>query len=189
MTMTTPNENYPYPEYTDPANFPAQQQAFAVAVDTDMQLLKTGIDQALDEPSARASRPAGTQAVATGVDTNVSYTTENYDNNSIVNLGTSTTDFTITTPGTYLLTGSVNCQPDGSATGAAALIMQSSAGTTPNPVGTSRNLDNDKDTSLSCTTLHRVPTAPETIRMFVRHNHGANLNISIAQLTVTRIGL
>lgn len=188
MGGVTPNNAYPFPTYGDPANFPQQQQLFASAVDNDLQVLKQAIDLALDEPSARASRPAGTQVVATGTNVTVSYSTEDYDNNAIVNLGGSATDFVISTPGIYLLTGSVNVQPDGSATGAAALIMQSSAGTTPNPVGTSRQLDNDKDTSLSCTTLHRVPTAPETINMFVRHNHGANLNISIAQLTVTRIG-
>lgn len=188
MGGVTPNQAYPFPTYGDPTNFPQQQQLFASAVDNNLQVLKNAIDLALDEPSARASRPAGTQAVATGTNVFVSYTTEDYDNNGIVNLGGSTTNFTINTPGTYLLTGSINATPDGSATGTAALIMQSSAGTVPNPVGTSRQLDNDKDTSLSCTTLHRVPTAPETISMFVRHNHGASLNFSIAQLTVTRIG-
>jgi hypothetical protein len=187
MSGTTPLRSYPYPTYGDPASFPSQQAAFATAVDTDLQALKVSIDEALDEPSARASRPAGTQAIATGVNVTVSYTTEDYDNDGIVNLGGSSTDFVIQTPGTYLLTGSVNMQPDASSTGSAALIMQSSVGTVPNPVGTSRRLDNDKDTSLSCTTLHRVPTAPETITMFVRHNHGVSLNASIAQLTVTRI--
>lgn len=188
MTMNTPNRAYPYPEYVNPANFPAQDQTLATAIDTDLDTnLRDPIVQALDEPSARASRPAGTQAVANATNVTVSYTTENYDNNAIVNLGASATDFVIQTPGTYLLTGSVNVTPDGAAGGSAALIMQSSAGVVPNPVGTSRQLDNDKDTSLSCTTLHRVAVAPETITQFVRHNHGAALNISIAQLTVTRI--
>lgn len=187
MTMTTPNRNYPYPEYNEANNFPTQDQALATAIDTDLQNnLAVPIADALDAPSARASRPAGSQAAATGTNVTLSYTTENYDNDAIVNLAGSATNFVIQSPGVYLLTGSVNAQPDGSATGAAALIMQSSLGTVPNPVGTSRNLDNDKDTSLSCTTLHQA-VAAEVITMFVRHNHGANLNFSIAQLTVTRI--
>lgn len=187
MSLNTPNRSYPYPEYTDVNNFPTHDQALATAIDTDLQNnLAVPIADALDAPSARASRPAGAQVVATGVNTTLSYTTENYDNDNIVNLAGSATNFTIQSPGIYLLTGSVNAQPDGSATGAPALIMQSSAGTVPNPVGSSRNLDNDKDTSISCTTLHQA-VAGEVITLFVRHNHGANLNMSIAQLTVTRI--
>lgn len=188
MTLTTPLRNYPYPQYTDAANFPAQQQAFALAVDSDINTsLQQPITAALDAPSARASRPVGTQAIANATTVTLSYTVEDYDNAGFVNLGTSTTNFTINTAGVYLLTGSVNFIPDGSATGAAVLIIQSSTVALPFVVGTSRNLDNDKDTSLSCTTLHRVTTTPETINLIVRHNHGASLNVSIAQLTVTRI--
>lgn len=188
MPLNTPNRGYPYPVYTDVGNFPARDQALATAIDTDMNTnLKVPINLALDEPSARASRPTGVQVIPTGVNTNIQFTVENYDNNGIVNLGTSATDFTIQTVGTYLITCSVNIQPDGTATGTAALILTSSGGVTTNPIGTSRQLDNDKDTSLTGTTLHRVGTVPETINMLVRHNHGANLNASIAQLTVTRI--
>lgn len=188
MTMNTPNRGYPYPEYTEANSFPAQDQALATAIDTDLNTnLRDPIVQAFDEPSARASRPTGSQAVATGVDVTLSYTTENYDNNSMINLAGSATNVVIQTPGVYLLTGSANVQPDGTATGAAALILASSGGVVPNPAGTSRNLDNDKDTSLTVTTLHRVATVPETITQLVRHNHGASLNISIAQLTATRI--
>lgn len=187
MTQFTTNRNYPYPEYTDAADFPAQDQALATAIDTDLQNnLAVPVAEALDAPSARASRPAGSQAAGTGVNVTLSYTTENYDNDNIVDLGVSATNFTIQSAGVYLLTGSVNAQPDGSATGAIALIMQSSLGTVPNPVGTSRNLDNDKDTSLTCTTLHQA-AAGEVLTLFVRHNHGASLNMSIAQFTVTRI--
>lgn len=188
MTLNTPNRNYPYPQYGDLANFPAQQQAFATAVDTDINTnLEVPLTEALDEPSARASRPLGTQAVANATNVTLTYTVEDYDNDAIINLGGSTTNLVIQTPGVYLLTGSVNFTPDGAAGGAAALIIQSSAGTVPNPGGSSRNLDNDKDTSLTCTTLHNVPVAPETLTLFVRHNHGASLNVSIAQFTVTRI--
>ena len=187
MGGVTPLRNYSFPTYGDPTNFPQQQQLFANNVDLDIQgNIVNDINTALDAPSARASRPSGTQSIATGTNVLVSYTVENYDNAGFVNLAGSATDFTLNA-GTYLLTGSINAQPDGSATGTAALIMQSSGGSVPNPVGTSRQLDNDKDTSLSCTTLHRVTGLSETINMFVRHSHGANLNFSIAQLTVTRI--
>lgn len=187
MTATT-SRGYPFPEYDDANSFPAQDQALATAIDTDLNTnLRAPILLALDEPSARASRPSGAQAVATGVDTTLSYTTENYDNNGMINLAGSATNVVIQTPGTYLISGSANAQPDTSATGALGLVLTSSGGVTLNPGGSSRDLDNDKDTSVSITTLHRVTVVPETITLVARHNHGASLNVSIAQLTVTRI--
>jgi hypothetical protein len=187
MTATT-SRGYPFPEYDDANSFPAQDQALATAIDTDLDMnLRDPIVLALDEPSARASRPAGTQAIANNTDVALSYTTENYDNNGMINLAGSATNVVIQTTGTYLISGSANAQPDTSATGALALVLTSSGGVTLNPGGSSRDLDNDKDTSVSITTLHRVTVVPETITLVARHNHGASLNVSIAQLTVTRI--
>ena len=188
MAGTTPFRSYPYPTYGDATNFPTQQQAFATAVDTDIDTnLNDAISAELDAPSARASRPSGTQAIANATNVTISYTTEDYDNAGIVNLGGSATNFVIPTAGVYLITGSFNMQPDAAAGGSIALTINSSGATMPIPGGSSRQLDNDKDTSVTATTLHQVVTAPETITMVARHNHGASLNASIAQLTVTRI--
>lgn len=184
----TLNRNYPYPEYVDLANFPAQSQALAGAIDTDLSInLEVPSDEAREASSVRAFRGTGTQVIPTGANTTLAYDlAETYDNDNMYNGGVSLTNITVQTVGTYLLSGSVNLAPDGSATGSAALIVQSTGPVT-NPVGVSRPLDDLRFTSLSCTTLHRVAVVPETLTLFVRHNHGANLTASIAQITATRI--
>jgi hypothetical protein len=183
---TTPNRGYPYPDYADPANFPADHAALALAVDADMNALFVASDAAYDQPSARATRMAN-QAVATGVNVTLTYTAEAYDNDAIFDLGTSTSNMVIQTPGVYLVSGSITIGSDGAAGGAVALILSSTGALLANPFGMSRELDNDRETSLSYTTLHYVPTTPETLSQTVRHNHGASLNVTNAQFTVTRI--
>ncbi|MGW0034666.1 hypothetical protein ACWDXD_33235 [Streptomyces sp. NPDC003314] len=186
--MPTTSRGYSYPAYTDLTNFPAQIQDLALDIDADVTAnLQSGAAAALNMPSCRVARTSGSQAIANNTNVTLTYTTETYDSGAFFNIGTSATNLVVQTPGVYLLAGSVNIAPDGSATGAAALIMASSAGLVPNPIGVSRNLDNDKHTSLACTTLHYVPVAGEILTMLVRHNHGASLNAEIAQFTVTRI--
>lgn len=189
MASTTPNRGYTYPEYTDANNFPAQDQLLATQIDTDLQNnLQVPITRALDAPSVRTFRGTGTQAVAAGVNVTLAYDLlPTYDNDNMYDGTVSLTNVIVQTVGTYLLTGSVNLASTGVAGGAAALVMASTGGIIPNPIGVSRNLDNDKTTSLSCTTLHRVPVVPETLTMFVRHNHANPLTASVAQFTVTRI--
>jgi hypothetical protein len=187
--LTTPNRGYSYPEYTDPANFPTQIQDLATDVDLDVtNNLDVALDEALDQPSCRVFRDVGTQIIPAGANTTLTYSAvPTYDNNLFFDFAISPSNVVVRTPGVYLMTGSVNLAPSGAAGGAAALIMASTGGVIANPVGVSRNLDDNQTTSLSCTTLHNVGTVPETITMFVRHNHGASLNASFAQLSLTRI--
>lgn len=188
MTLNTPNRNYPYPEYTDANNVPSQLQALATAVDNDLlNFLETPTNERLDTPSVRVTRSVGTQAVAANVNVIMQYDPiETYDNDGMYNSGVSNTNVVINTAGTYLLTGSVNLAPTGAAGGSVALIVMSTSGTTPNPVGVSRPIDNDKATSLSCTTLHRA-NAAEVLTLIVRHNHANPLTASGAQFAATRI--
>lgn len=183
----TPNRGYPYSDYADPANFPADHAALALAVDSDMDALFDAATLAYDEPSARATRMAN-QNIAANVNVTLTYTAEAYDNDNIFDLGVSTSNMRIQTPGVYLVSGSMTIGSDGAAGGAVALIAASTGALLANPFGVSRELDNDRETSLSYTTLHYVPTTPETLSQFVRHNHGAALNVTNAQFTVTRIG-
>ena len=154
----TINRGYPYPEYSDPADFPAQSQALATAIDTDLfNNLETPVNEAFDEPSVRAFRGTGTQVIPTGANTTLAYDlVETYDNDNMYNGGVSLTNITVQTVGTYILSGSVNLAPDGSATGSAALIV-TSTGPVLNPVGVSRPLDDLRFTSLSCTTCGSTP--------------------------------
>lgn len=187
MPQNTPNRGYTYPNYPDVADFPAQIQDLATDIDTDLfNNLETPVNEAIAEPSVRVFN-SGSQVIPTGVNTPLVYDFgETFDNDNMYDGAVSLSNITVQTVGTYVLTGSVNLAPDGSATGSAALIVQST-GPVLNPVGVSRPLDDLRFTSLSCTSLHRVDTVPETLSLIVRHNHGANLTASIAQFTVTRI--
>lgn len=182
----TPNRGYPYPDYADPANFPADHAALALAVDADLNAIFTARDAAYDQPSARAIRSGGVLAVPANVNTTVVYNSETYDNDGIFDLAAPTA-MVIQTPGVYFVSGSITMAPSGAAGGAVALIAASTGALLANPFGVSRELDNDRETSLSYTTLHYVPAAPETLTQFVRHNHGAGLSLTNAQFTVTRI--
>lgn len=188
MTLNTPNRNYPYPEYTDANDFPTQLGALATAVDTDLQgVLEAPILERLDTPSVRVIRTIGTQAVAANVNVTLQFDPiETYDNDSMYAGGVSVTNVTIQTTGTYLLTGSASVLPTAVAGGSVALIVMSTSGTTPNPVGVSRPLDNDKATSLSCTTLHRG-TSGEILTLIMRHNHAGALSAIAPQFAATRI--
>lgn len=188
MTLNTPNRGYPYPEYTDANNFPAQLQALATAVDNDyLNNLETPILERLDTPSVRVVRGVGTQAVAANVNVTLQYDPiPTYNNNGMYNGGVSVTNITVQTTGTYLLTASASVLPSGAAGGSVAVIIMSTSGTTPNPVGASRPLDNDKATSVSVTTLHRA-TVGEVLTLIMRHNHGGALTAVSAQFAATRI--
>lgn len=187
MPGSTPNRSYPYPLYGETQDFPTDMQALALAVDTDVaNNLADPIALALDQPSVRVHRSIS-QAVVQNVNVTLTYNTEVYDNDNMANLGVSNTTVTVNTPGFYLVSGSVTIAPSGAAGGAVALVLVSSGGILTNPVGISRALDNDKDTALSYTTLHYVPTTPETLSQFARHNHGAGLTSTAAHFTVTRI--
>lgn len=187
MPGLTPNRSYPYPLYSETQDFPTDMQALAVAVDNDVKNnLEDPIALALDAPSVRVHR-SGSQAIVQNVNVTMTYNVEVYDNDGMADLFVSNTTVTVNTPGIYLVSGSVVVQPSGAGGGAIALVLVSSGAILTNPVGISRAIDNDKDTSVSYTTLHRVPLGGETLSQFVRHNHGAGLSSPTAHLTVTRI--
>lgn len=182
----TPNRLYDYPAYADTQNFPAQIQALATDIDTDLDVnVSDPITLELNAPSAQVLQ-ASTQVVAPNVDTTLTYNTELVDNNGMVNLGVSNTQVIVQTPGIYLITGGVNVAFSGSSGGAFALLLKST-GAILDLVGESRALDADKPTSIGYVTLHYVPTVPETLTLVGRHNHPVNLTTSGAQMVVTRI--
>lgn len=178
----TPNRGYPYPDYTNVADFPAQYQAFITALDADLDVIRDAAEAALDEPSVRVAF-LGVTVVPQNVNTTVTYNLEEYDNDNMFNIGVSTSNVTINTTGIYLVSGSLTMASDGAAGGAVALIPNVGV----NPFGVSRALDNDKETSLSYTTLINATVVPQVVNQTVRHNHGAALNLTNAQFTLTRI--
>jgi hypothetical protein len=96
---TTANRNYPYPDPTDPADFPQGMQDLAEAVDTDVQAL---VDSLAFTPFCvvTASVP---QSVSSATTTELKYDTVTYDNDSIANLGADAYGLTPPTSGLYFL--------------------------------------------------------------------------------------
>lgn len=100
MPASTPVYNIPYPcsgENIDCDIFADWAEAIQAAVSTT----RTIQGRVLNRPAARASG-SGQGGFALGVNTNMIYQTENYDNNGIVNLGSDNSAFTIQTAGWYL---------------------------------------------------------------------------------------
>lgn len=75
MPQNTPERSYPYPCYSDLTDFPAQMEAFADAVDLDVQTLEDDIAAGLDRVALRISRSTdlsvanNTNTAVTWVDT------------------------------------------------------------------------------------------------------------------------
>lgn len=96
---TTANRNYPYPDASDPADFPQGMQDLAEAVDTDVQLL---VNSLAFVPFCVITGDTPT-LVQTATTTELTYTTVTYDNDGIANLALDPTGFTPPTPGLYFL--------------------------------------------------------------------------------------
>jgi hypothetical protein len=104
MPSSTPVYNIPFPcagENIDCDIFEDWAQAIQDAI-VDTRALETRI---LNRPSARASGTAQAAFVA-GVNTNLVYQTEDYDNNAIVDLVADSSRFLIQTTGWYLFASS-----------------------------------------------------------------------------------
>ena len=183
MPANTPR-GYAYPLYTDPANATAQIAAFATAVDTDVQAQANRISGALNYPSVRISATAN-QSIAISTDTYATFATEDYDNDSMANLGVNNDRITFTTAGIYLVSAEVNFVNNLNATtnGRAVVLVSS----TLNEIAwNSLRGTTAADTEETLPYLHQA-TAGEFLRVRVRHNSGAAVNISARSLSATRV--
>jgi len=182
MPANTPR-GYPYPLYSDPANFPAQSQAFATAVDTDVQAQVASIADALQSPSAAVSATAN-QAIANTTITVVTFATEDYDNAAMANLGVNNDRLTITETGFYLLSAFVTFATNGNAAGGRAMQIANLGGTAygrQSLRGSATEL-----VELSCTTAVSL-TAADVIRVVVRQTSGASENITARAFSATKV--
>lgn len=188
MPQNTPR-GYPYPLYTDAANFPAQSQAFATAVDADVQALVNARNTALTaSPSCRVSATAN-QAIAANTDTFVTFAVEDFDNAAMGNLGVNNDRITFTSTGFYLIHAEVNFTSNGNATvngrSGQLLYLGSAFGQAPLRVRGAQSMDSE----WSVTTLARCTVAGASVRVSVRQDSGAALNISARSLAVTKVGI
>lgn len=185
MTANTPR-GYTFPQYSDPANFPAQIQDFAQDVDTDVQAQVDATNAALNAPSARASASAN-QAVAAGVFVFATFAVEDYDNAAMVNLGVNNDRITFTSTGIYLVEAQVNFAPNGNATvnGRKGAIVQNLLGSseTHNTVPGIQTFASE----LSISTLINVVTIGDYVRLRVIQDSGAALNIDARSISATKV--
>jgi hypothetical protein len=103
---TTANRSYPYPDPTDPADFPQGMQDLAEAVDLDIQAL---VNSLVTIPFCVITRDTPQSVPFSGTELNLGYTTVNYDNDNMVNLAADNTSIYPTTAGLYFLHASVRC--------------------------------------------------------------------------------
>lgn len=184
MTANTPR-GYTYPLYGDPANFPAQVQDFAQDVDLDVQGLVNTTTAALNQPSARVVATAN-QAIAANTNTFLTFATEQYDNAAMGNLGTNNDRLTFTSTGIYLIHGEVNFSSNGNATvGSRSGVFVFNFGSL-TPYQTLRGAQ-AADTEMSLTYLYQVGTVGDFVRLQVRQESGAALNVSARSLSATKV--
>ena len=184
MPANTPR-GYTYPVYGDLANPPAQILDFATDVDTDVAALVARQTAALNRPSARVSASAN-QAIAANTNVFATFATEEYDNAAMANLGVNNDRLTFTETGIYLVTAEVNFSSNGNATvnGRSMLFVGNLYG---NLAHDSRRGAQNMDTEMTITTLYQVNTVGDFIRVEVRQESGAALNISARSFSATRV--
>jgi hypothetical protein len=185
MPANTPR-GYTYPLYSDTQNFPAQIQDMALDIDADVQDVYDQVAQAYNQPTGHIS--AAGQVIPSNVSTTCIFSSEDYDNDGMVDLGVNNTRIQIQTPGIYMLNGFIRILGNGNATlSGAGLTLASSGGVVANPAVSSKRLDNDKKTAICATTIHITLAAGDNITMFVRHNNPASVTLDIAELFATRL--
>lgn len=187
MPETTPR-GYPYPLYTDTADFPAQLQDLAEAVDTDIEALFNRLTAGLNMAACRVQASLVNQNIPVSTDQIASYTTEVYDNAGMFSLGTSNTTMTFTQTGLYIAMGRSTFQPNGNATVNARQISLVSSGTMGVLGRRAVQGSQTEATAVALTVPPFFAAAGDTLTMIQRQNSGAALNSSTRSLMVARIG-
>jgi len=185
MPANTPR-GYTYPLYGDLANPPAQIQDFAQDVDTDVAALEVRRVAALNRPSARVIATAN-QNIPANTNTIVTWATEEYDNAAIANLGVNNDRLTLVQTGWWLVTAEINFASNGNATVNGRMALFAPNFSADKGHQTLRGAQN-MDTEMSLVMLYRCVTAGDYIRVTVRQESGAALNISARSFSVTKVG-
>lgn len=184
MPLNTPR-GYTYPLYSDPADFPADIQNFAQDVDVDVAALVASQATALAAPSARVSATAN-QSIAVSTNVFATFATEDYDNAAMANLGVNNDRITFTSTGLYLIHAEANFVQNGNATtNGRRIVIFTNLG---NEIAwESRRGAQSMDTEVSLIMPYNVAVVGDFVRMQVRHNSGAAVNISARSLSATKV--
>lgn len=183
------SRGYTYPLYTDPMDPAAQLQDLATDVDTDMQNLINLIAAARDRPSVRITGGATPdQSIAPNTDTLATFSSEQFDNDNMADLGTNNTRIQLHQSGIYLLTGRISFQGTGGTGAVASMRLNSTGGLIAVPGRISMVMDDTQQTQLTVEQLHRVgATVPDNITLTVRHTFTSNVLLAARSLTATKV--
>lgn len=189
MPDTTVPRGYPYPVYDDaPMNFPAAIQGLATAVDTDMTLNETRIEDAFDRPSVRMTASAN-QNVVNNIATTASFAGGllPYNNGGMGDLANNR--LVITQPGVYWVSGRITLTAPGvGALYNLRIALLSSAGLIPTVAITSRTASSVQETALSVSGLHyKAPGGSDFITLQVLHNALALRGMTFRNICATKI--
>lgn len=175
---------YTYPPYGQTQNVPADIEVLARDIDADVQALYNNVNGAIYAPSAAVSF-AGLTPLASGVTTDWAFTSEDYDNAGMVNLGVDPTDISITEAGVYVVTGWAEFAAAGVTTNSVGVFLMST--TAPLNIATRTAApDNDKRTEISVTGM-TFGNVGDDFTLALRQTTGAPLNIQFAKLVVTKV--
>lgn len=184
MPANTPR-GYTYRLYSDPANPPADIQDFATDVDTDVQSLVSLTTTVLNAPSARVSASAN-QSIPANTPTFVTWAVEEYDNAAMANLGVNNDRLTFTSTGIYLVHAEINHASNGNATvgGRGGTLTQNLSSQTASHI--TPGIQNTA-VEWSLTDLIQVNTIGDFVRVSLRHNSGAAVNIDVRSFSATKV--
>lgn len=189
MPGTTPNRSYPFPLLSETQNFPTDIQNLANAIDADVEALDNAIQAAYNRDSVRVVGPVGgTQAIPTGgAGATVTYSTEEYDNAGMANLGVSNDRITFQQSGFYLVTAHVTFAAGPNTTFGFFAVLTSTGTPVTQPAFMSRQGHNTRPTNITITAPQYADSAGDTVRLIVGHNAGVNVNVTRCSLTATLI--
>lgn len=175
---------YPYPLYGEATTFPAQIQALATAIDTDMDNLWDRVIAGGNQPAAVVETTGVNQAVANNTDVTATYATEVYDNANMANLGVSNTILSIVSTGVYLAMGRVSFAANAAAGERQITLLSSGA------LGVLARRTVSAGTVATSFSLSNVffATSGTTVSMIQRQMSGVSINTDVRRLSVARLG-
>lgn len=178
------SRGYPYPEYSDPADFPSQIQDLAEAIDLDVEGLYDRVAVGYNPPTCIVRAVGVNQAVANNTDVTATYAEEVYDNAAMFNLGTSTTTITFPVSGIWVAVSRVTFLSNGLALGRqVAIVTTGSLGI----VGRKSSLAATAVSTGVHQTVLFFAEAGSTVTQVQRQNSGASLNTSTRYLAVSKV--
>lgn len=172
---------WPYPLPGEANSLPAQVQALADAIDNSIVAVQAIVTATASRLRASAISNVA-QSIATGVATAITYATEEFDTDGIINLGVSTTNFTINTAGLYAASSYVNFASNATGVREVAFVVNGTTvgalRTTPDQTGASTWLN-------PCQLLWLTPG--DILTAVVAQNSGGALNVTDRRLSIVRM--